>query len=179
MDFATNYNRNGRLLRNNKSKKVLLKKRAGTVIGNSVSAPASNYNSIGYMDDNHVQQRKFSNIIPKKFTEFMGRKTASQSPSIVSVPSNQSPNQPSIHSESGMNLDNINATFDAESISSGNRSQCEDDDDNKIRGNNNINNNPNNNSKNVNNDNDDNSNKGNRVSIDTSVAPSEVMTDLP
>jgi len=71
------------------------------------------------VDEHDMQQRGFSNMIPKRFTGFMGRKTTlstSHSPS-VSVPSQQS----MAYSEGGKNLNHI--TGEDLEISS-----CEEDD---------------------------------------------------
>ena len=158
VDFAQN-SRNRKLFKKRKS----LKKRAGTV-GQYSSFTTTD------IDENEVNQRKFSNIINKKFSELMGRKT-SQSPSAVSIPSNQS--QPSIYSDGGMNLDHVNAV-DAQSISSGNHSQSDNDGNNDENININLHKNLS-----IQRDKSDN-NHGNRTSVSNdNSAPSEVMTDLP
>jgi len=116
----------------------------------NASFSSSTSNGDAVVDEN----RTFSHIINKKFSEFMGRKT-NQSPPILPI---------SIYSnDSGMNLDHINAV-DAQSISSGNRS--ENDEDANIRNKSNSSLSAQENA----------SNHRNRSSVS---ALSEALTDLP
>ena len=99
------------------SKRFRVKKRAGTM---------PTLSSIGDGDETDAQQRKFSNIINKKFNELMGRNSKTNQTSPVGLSGASSSSTPSKQTQSGVgtgahsscNLDHIIAD-DAVSIVSG------------------------------------------------------------